>query len=165
MQAAVTSIQVIVLLAGGVCKATRWANRVVQSHDIIHASMYTPSLLIITTGMDAIPLRLFPRGQRIAAFSFLVVLFSWLCAEILMGTVNRDSPKGNSQTRCQLRVHFAPMGAHPWRFFMIVVIDGYVELSGLDVLKKSYFLAAGLALHGGYRAWRCFVGGLGLHVA
>ena len=35
-----------------------------------------------------------------------------------------------------------------------MIVEGYVELSAHDILNKSFFLSAVLALHGGYRALR-----------
>ena len=78
---------------------------------------------------QAIPPRLFPQRLRIAVYGFVFVIFGYNFVDVkLWGTCGPDCPK--------------------------MVVQGYVELSALDVLGKSFFLAAVLALHGGYRAYR-----------
>ena len=97
-------------------------------------------LLFVCTGAcleQAIPPRLFPQRLRIALYGVGFALFTYNFVDIkLRGKCGPDCPK--------------------------VVVQGYVELSALDVLGKSFFLAAVLALHGAYRACRYSPGGLHL---
>ena len=86
---------------------------------------------------QAIPPKLFPQRLRVALYGFLSALFTYNLVDVkFWSTCGPDCPK--------------------------LVVQGYVELSALDVLGKSFFLAAGLALHGAYRAYRYCWGGLRL---
>ena len=82
---------------------------------------------------QAIPPKLFPQRLRIAVYGFVFAIFAWNFVDAkLWRTCGQDCPK--------------------------LVVEGYVELSALDISSKSFFIAAMLALHGGYRAYRYSLG-------